>query len=160
MTPALLRSSRDGSASGLTAYAATLVTSPLGERAASASNQNEQNQNNSNSNDNDQNNNDNNNNGNDNQNNGNDNNNNGTKTTTRTMANDNHMDIPPLSPRQVDAPPPSPVCSTPGQGHHVHVIRWPHLGPRLPIDGAVRENHDPVADRRGIGSAAARAEGG
>jgi hypothetical protein len=114
-TPALLRSS-NGSTGGLTAYAATLVTGPLGARSASASNQNEQNQNNSNSNnnsnDNDQNNNDNNNNGNAN-NNGNDNNTNGNDNNNN--GNDNHMSSPPASPRQVDAPPQAATCSTPGQ---------------------------------------------
>ncbi len=108
-TPALLRGSPFTASRGLTAYAATLVPGPLGERAVAASNQNEENERNKNNNRN--NNGNSNNNGNDNSdNNGNDNNdNNGND-------NGNSNSSPPPPPRQISAPaPPAPVCSTPGK---------------------------------------------
>jgi len=108
LTPALLRG---GPASGFTAYAATPVNAPLGERSVGASNENEENDNNRNNNNNGNDNGDENDN-NDNNRNGNDNNDNNSN------RNDNHSN----DNRGVGSPPPSvqsaspaPACSTPGQ---------------------------------------------
>jgi len=109
-TPAVMTGLPLTASRGLTAYAATLVTGPLGERSAAASNQNEENANNNNGNNNNNSNDNSDNNTNDNDNNSNSNDNN----------NDNGDNSSPPSPPPPPAqaappPPPQPACSTPGQ---------------------------------------------
>jgi hypothetical protein len=110
-TPAMLRGSQLSASSGLTAYAATLVAGPPGERSVSASNQNEENQNNNNSNNNSNDNED----ENDNNQNGNDNSGNNSNGNSNNNGNDNHDGSGSPPPPPVQSAPSTPSCSTPGQ---------------------------------------------